>query len=1182
MAEVPLPTPTDNQVPSTDIRDAVYAGAMLDKVVTSTELTYTDRLGGEHYTVDGVRQYLIPLSRQYMTLSEAQADIANIPNGSATYVRSADGSSLADEYINNAGVLEATGRKMPSMDAVDTALSDANLSISMGMKTAALMTYSGELFNGSTGWNGSEVVSGARYGGWKTPAGQTGFNTYVFAQLVLSTSELATLSGKSVSFVIDITHSSNLSGKLSDTSLFIPMLRINGTDIADANITIISVSDTNSIAVFERQITSSDTSVMLALRYRNSSPLSSDVTFYNRAAYYRMRDAGGFVVEQNNFDKFKFIPPVNNFAYLSAKSAEALGGASLNSVTATISIPSGQNGYNSYLGAFQRVHNNRARAGETIRLVAKYSCSSGFLRTLTASQIGMLAQRNGVQSSSVQIAGTEKLVSLTETSFMVMADYVVAGSASELVSIYFQVKDNTFAGSARTFTLSSAEFFFINDGEAEGDKSRAIKNGVTTSGSLMSRFSSVSGEGLNGAVLDVANRTINTPAGSTSYNAYMLFFLSYPGLVKFVGSTVRFTMIFETSPDVTTETAMSVNVRVITPSGTTNYAAAFTNVTRMTSTLMRGEVTYAITGAETTFAPFIQLKSTTVRTSAGYFKLVDMRADLLDVVTLGDTLGDQMASLRESVLKSDIISALSGSASYSAIYTIKQDGTGDYTSLKTAIAAHGGGVTDNARILYAVYEGIYLERDIVRPKYADIVGIGQRGKIWFKGELPDDVDPAQIPLTQTFWMNDTGGIRNIKITAKNMRYPVHSDSLAYPDTSIKNAVLDIEECDIEHYGNAGAQAYQDSIGSGVTVWSAYHAWGCGLHSGEQINAVNTNFISQTSPFYFHTNKDFDLPCKIKVTGGKFENKNGGSALAVQNMGSGQVNTCIIDGVTLQGITSIDSNTQKAEKLVNDWGDRNSEFQIHIRNCTPIAVKSTNDSRVLQLISIDGAASSVAVSGSAVPALFGYNPVIIAGGSGFPARVYSSHSVKGTIPGGLIGQRLGDCTTVNKTLTIVFDGGTPVTLTLAANYTAMTNDAVVSALNALLNDTSGRSFSVITPYNNAAPVFQEDREMLLTNTSSVVILKGTAVAFNGSKINGRRATNSDSRSTIAGIALENIVPGVQGRVQFSGYLHTTYIAFTGTPPTTFLATCSVNADATLSAGSTTPLLQRVATDVYEVI
>ncbi|HFT4706407.1 TPA: hypothetical protein ACHT65_003538, partial [Klebsiella pneumoniae] len=132
MAEVPLPTPTDNAVPSTDIRDAVYAGAMLDKVVTSTDLKYTDRLGGEHYTVDGIkaegdkvveetRQNLIPLGRQYMTLAAAQADIANIPEGSTTYYRSPDDSALAIEVINNGGVLTATGRKMPSQAAVDGA-----------------------------------------------------------------------------------------------------------------------------------------------------------------------------------------------------------------------------------------------------------------------------------------------------------------------------------------------------------------------------------------------------------------------------------------------------------------------------------------------------------------------------------------------------------------------------------------------------------------------------------------------------------------------------------------------------------------------------------------------------------------------------------------------------------------------------------------------------------------------------------------------------------------------------------------------------------------------------------------------------------------------------------------------------------------------------------------------------
>lgn len=130
MAEVPLPTPTDNAVPSTDIRDAVYAGSMLDKVVTSTELTYTDRLGGEHYTVDGMkaegdkvveetRQNLIPLSKQYVDLASAQADIANIPVNSFTYVRDQSGDALALEYQNVEGTLTATGRKMPSQQSVD-------------------------------------------------------------------------------------------------------------------------------------------------------------------------------------------------------------------------------------------------------------------------------------------------------------------------------------------------------------------------------------------------------------------------------------------------------------------------------------------------------------------------------------------------------------------------------------------------------------------------------------------------------------------------------------------------------------------------------------------------------------------------------------------------------------------------------------------------------------------------------------------------------------------------------------------------------------------------------------------------------------------------------------------------------------------------------------------------------
>ncbi|HBQ8864876.1 TPA: SGNH/GDSL hydrolase family protein [Klebsiella pneumoniae] len=93
-----------------------------DELVNGPAGTVNDR-GGEPLDTwrqmmaknDEIRQNLIPLSKQYMTLAAAQADIANIPVGSTTYYRSPDDSALAVEVINNAGTLQPTGRQMPSM-----------------------------------------------------------------------------------------------------------------------------------------------------------------------------------------------------------------------------------------------------------------------------------------------------------------------------------------------------------------------------------------------------------------------------------------------------------------------------------------------------------------------------------------------------------------------------------------------------------------------------------------------------------------------------------------------------------------------------------------------------------------------------------------------------------------------------------------------------------------------------------------------------------------------------------------------------------------------------------------------------------------------------------------------------------------------------------------------------------
>ncbi|HFL5828578.1 TPA: CotH kinase family protein, partial [Klebsiella pneumoniae] len=121
---------TGNPVPSSAMPDVWDNNRVQDEILNSEELEVETRTGIMTPTWKGVlkknedeieetRQNLIPLSRQYMTLEAAQADIANIPEGSTTYYRSPDDSALAIEVMNVGGTLQPTGRKMPSQKAVD-------------------------------------------------------------------------------------------------------------------------------------------------------------------------------------------------------------------------------------------------------------------------------------------------------------------------------------------------------------------------------------------------------------------------------------------------------------------------------------------------------------------------------------------------------------------------------------------------------------------------------------------------------------------------------------------------------------------------------------------------------------------------------------------------------------------------------------------------------------------------------------------------------------------------------------------------------------------------------------------------------------------------------------------------------------------------------------------------------
>ncbi len=122
-----------------------------DELVNGPAGTVDDR-GGEPLDTwrqmmaknDEVRQNLIPLSKQYATLAAAQADIANIPESSSTYVRSPDSSALADEYMNVAGTLTATGRKMPSQAAIQAVLDYISSLIATDDAYSPLLTLNDE------------------------------------------------------------------------------------------------------------------------------------------------------------------------------------------------------------------------------------------------------------------------------------------------------------------------------------------------------------------------------------------------------------------------------------------------------------------------------------------------------------------------------------------------------------------------------------------------------------------------------------------------------------------------------------------------------------------------------------------------------------------------------------------------------------------------------------------------------------------------------------------------------------------------------------------------------------------------------------------------------------------------------------------------------------------------------
>jgi len=469
-----------------------------------------------------------------------------------------------------------------------------------------------------------------------------------------------------------------------------------------------------------------------------------------------------------------------------------------------------------------------------------------------------------------------------------------------------------------------------------------------------------------------------------------------------------------------------------------------------------------------------------------------------------------------------------------ATLRVAADGSGDFASVALAAAAVVDSSPQNPYLI-TVAPGTYTETEWIVPPHTTIRG-DDRATCVLAGALPDNATDAEITNTSTLWLKQSATLENLTITARNMRYAIHSEASG----GNANAVHVVRNCTVEHSGNDGARQWRrehpEAGMSASTVWSSDRPFGYGSASGLHLQMTDCELIGVKEPWYVHTNKDFTAPtvnvlerCTFTSTGSALA-----SALTVQSLGSGQRDAVTIRDSTFTGVYMRHDDrpwiTQRAAGQVSD----HAEIAVTLDGCTPLGFRPNLRSRALRLVAVDAAADApIAVSGSAAPLLFG-DPVARAGGGGVASYLYGSWDISGILVGlandvsvaNTIGRRLGNRTGAPVEL-VVTVGSQTRTHSFDGDLTGVANADLIAALAATLD-----GLATVDEYDvglgETYPAVG-DKEATAANVGSAGIPRWGVVE---QAVDGVRLR---SQGAAWGVALEQIAPGATGRVLRTGVL-----------------------------------------------
>lgn len=522
------------------------------------------------------------------------------------------------------------------------------------------------------------------------------------------------------------------------------------------------------------------------------------------------------------------------------------------------------------------------------------------------------------------------------------------------------------------------------------------------------------------------------------------------------------------------------------------------------------------------------------------------------VQTVGDTRYAPVSGIEKSALDAAVQAVLdrAGIVAPELVTLVVRPtpGVGEYASPKLANDAIAD-ASPLRRYEVIVNPGIYTEVNWVVKPYVSIIGT-DRTRCIIKGELPASSTDIQIAAASTLWLRGTAGLKNLTITARNMRYPVHSEDVG----ANVDAVHIVENCWIEHFGNDDVAAYRTANSQPAgSPWGAIFAWGYGSASGVIEKFTDTTFVSLGTPYLVHNNagftksnvNEFDRCRFIKArprTVGPIQAND--AILSIQGLGSGVRDKFTAGRSEIgQSFISETDSPWLPTSAAGQYADH-SDFDISVADSL-IGFQTYNRGKALRINSAGAATSTVRLSGTAVPILFG-DPIYFDGADILKGYAYGRLDISGILVGGnadqvvanTLGRRLGDCTSAPKTLTITFQSGTAVTHTFNQNYTAVANADIITALNTTIG-ANGSAAEYLVSQGETYPNFL-DRQRTLRNSGTISIIRFSAVKFVAGAV--QVMATSDPASIFAGVAIDPIPVGKTGRILTEGLLAGTQLRF----------------------------------------